>query len=145
MQYIVTKYYILYKYQSNMYTDIVISYLSSRNNIPLSVKHISRKLHIKKRCIISICNQELTVKKVHPSHCGSGKDSSSIFVSSKSDKWGKIRHSELYSKYTEPKNEGEETLTVDIVDDYVPEHYSEPEPETKRPDSDESEWSVVSW
>ena len=81
-----------------MFYETVKCYLESRGEIPLSVKHISNKLKVKKRCIIAICNEEKMIKKVHPSHCGSGRDHASIFIYSTNDKWETMKLSEPYEK-----------------------------------------------
>lgn len=56
-------------------------------NVPLSVRNISHALSIKRRTVHAICSQLENVTKVHPSHCGSGKYTGLLFISSTDPKW----------------------------------------------------------
>lgn len=66
--------------------ESVVEFLSKKN-IPFSLKTISRNLKMKKRPILAVCHQDPRIKKVHPSHCGSGKEKASLFVLSSEQKW----------------------------------------------------------
>ena len=57
----------------------VVEFLKEKKG-PVSLKHISRELRLKKRRVVSVCHQDLGITKVHPSHCGSGKNHASIFM-----------------------------------------------------------------
>lgn len=70
--------------------ESVVEFLRTKN-IPVSLKTISRNLKMKKRPILAVCHQDPQIKKVHPSHCGSGKEEASLFVLSSSEKWVKVK------------------------------------------------------
>lgn len=48
---------------------------------------ISRRLGLKKIPVVDVCHQEPEITKVHPSHCGSRKENTSLFVLSSNEKW----------------------------------------------------------
>ena len=86
----------MYTYKSqttNMIkTDMsVLEYLQSRENVPISIKSIGKKLKIKNRAVFAICMEDYKIKKVHPSHVGCGRTESNIFVVSDDNKWVKCR------------------------------------------------------
>lgn len=59
--------------------------------IPVSIKKISNELAMKKKLALAICHKEPGVLKVHPSHCGSGKEKASLFILSSDEKWIEIK------------------------------------------------------
>ena len=70
-----------------MAESAVLGYLKNREDIPISIRKMSHELNIKKRCIYSICCNDSSILKVHPSHCGSGRSHLSVFVHTNSNKW----------------------------------------------------------
>ena len=69
----------------------VLEYLQSRENVPISIRSIGKKLKIKNRAVFSICMGNDTIKKVHPSHIGCGRNESNVFIVSEDTKWVKMR------------------------------------------------------
>ena len=61
--------------------------LLREKNAPLSARSISRELGLKKRVVVAVCHQDPLLMKVHPSHCGWGKEEASLFVFSEDKKW----------------------------------------------------------
>ena len=59
--------------------------------VPLSLSKISRDLKLKKSMVKAICHQLPQITKVHPSHVGSGRDQSSLYIHSTDPKWTIIK------------------------------------------------------
>ena len=65
----------------------LVTGLLKDKNVPVSVRKISRDLHLKKRTVLAICHQVPELSRVNPSWCGSGRTESSLFVYSSNPKW----------------------------------------------------------
>lgn len=70
----------------NSPVDVVNKYMCSKN-VPLSVRNISHAVGVKRRTVHAICEQLDNVSKVHPCHCGSGKYTSLLYISSTNPRW----------------------------------------------------------
>lgn len=66
--------------------ESVVDFLRAKK-VPVSLRTISQGLGLKKRPVLAVCHQDPQITKVHPSHCGSGKDHASLFILSSDEKW----------------------------------------------------------
>ena len=58
---------------------------------PVSARKIAITLKMKKRAVLAVCHQEPKIMKVHPSHCGWGKEEASLFIISDDEKWMNVK------------------------------------------------------
>ncbi len=66
--------------------ESVVDFLRAKK-VPVSLTTISKRLGLKKRPVLAVCHQDPEITKVHPSHCGSGKEKASLFVLSSDEEW----------------------------------------------------------
>lgn len=77
----------LFKKLLTMSESAVLGFLKRNEDVPYSIRTISNRLKIKKRCVFAICSNSNCIQSVDPISCGSGRSSSSIFVFSPTKKW----------------------------------------------------------
>jgi len=69
-------------------TELVITYMNLKKEVPLSIRNISTATGVKRRAVHAICEESEDVVKVHPVHVGSGMYENKLYVtSSNKKKW----------------------------------------------------------
>ena len=68
-------------------SELVISYMAIKKEVPLSIRNISSATGVKRRIVHAICDESESVVKVHPVHVGSGMFENKLYVVSTNKKW----------------------------------------------------------